>query len=429
MTVDSGPPLGLYGRMIRAAHLRVLILAAILCVGSAAATAQGLDAPFVYPDPKFAGQMLRLWAVLPNSMSCFSDARVDGTAVVGNEVTLTYSVVPANPRGTCFEVMPPLILNGAFGAFAPGEYTVRAVDTGLIDPNPPIIVPFTVLPAPPASPANEEGLWWNAPAGSEAGWGLNLIHQGDLIFATWFTYDSTGKALWLVMTATKTADNTYAGALYETNGPPFDGPFPGIGSPGGATGSVVGSATLTFSDSNNATFAYTLNGVSQAKTITHQVFGPLPNCTFGVVPDLTLVTNYQDLWWGVFNPEFESGWGINLTHQGDTIFGTWFTYDHDRTPMWLVVTASKVPGTMYVADPYVGKRYAGDLYRTTGPAFNSVPFPPIGSAGGVTGDVVGTARFEFDDGNTGVFTYTVDGVTASKRITREVLVAPGTVCQ
>ncbi|MGE5089613.1 MAG: hypothetical protein ACM3QY_10845, partial [Candidatus Levyibacteriota bacterium] len=53
--------------------------------------------------------------------------------------------------------------------------------------------------------ANYEGLWWAAPAGSESGWGINFAHQGDVIFATWFTYDATGKAWWLSMTALKTA--------------------------------------------------------------------------------------------------------------------------------------------------------------------------------------------------------------------------------
>ena len=34
-----------------------------------------------------------------------------------------------------------------------------------------------------------EGLWWNSPANSESGWGLNITHQGNILFATWFTYD------------------------------------------------------------------------------------------------------------------------------------------------------------------------------------------------------------------------------------------------
>ncbi|MGH7632816.1 MAG: hypothetical protein ACRENC_03740, partial [Gemmatimonadaceae bacterium] len=60
--------------------------------------------------------------------------------------------------------------------------------------------------------------------------------------------------------------------------------------------------------------------------------------------------------------------------------------------------------------------------------FNSVPFPPIGAAGGATGSVVGSAEFAFFDGNSGTFTYTVNGETQTKNITREVFTAPGTVC-
>ena len=69
---------------------------------------------------------------------------------------------------------------------------------------------------------------------------------------------------------------------------------------------------------------------------------------------LALATNYQDLWWAR-TAAAESGWGINLSHQGDTIFATWFTYDIDGSSLWLVVTALKTaPGV-----------YTGDLYRTS----------------------------------------------------------------
>ena len=47
----------------------------------------------------------------------------------------------------------------------------------------------------------------------------------------------------------------------------------------------------------------------------------------------------------------------------------------------------------------------------------------------VAGTAVGTATFTFADGNTGTFDYTVNGITQTKAITREVLVDPGTVCQ
>ncbi len=54
-----------------------------------------------------------------------------------------------------------------------------------------------------------------------------------------------------------------------------------------------------------------------------------------------------------------------------------------------------------------------------------MPFDPTK----VVATAVGTATFTFTDGNTGTFDYTVNGVTQTKAITREVFVTPGTVCQ
>jgi hypothetical protein len=264
---------------------------------------------------------------------------------------------------------------------------------------------------PPATVNNYQGLWWNAPAGSESGWGINFAHQGEVIFASWFTYDLTGKGLWLVMTAPNTGSNIFSGTLLQVSGPAFDAvPF----DPNQIVGTPVGSGTLTFTDANSGTFAYTVNGISQNKAITRQVFGPLPSCIFSAQNNLAAAINYTDLWWKAPTAS-ESGWGINFTHQGDTIFATWFTYDHDHTPMWLVVTANKsAPGT-----------YSGTLFRTTGPAFNAVPFNPMS----IVGTNVGTAMFTFIDGNTANFAYTVNGVSQTKAITRQVFRPPGTVCQ
>ena len=270
-----------------------------------------------------------------------------------------------------------------------------------------------------AATTNYQGLWYAAPAESESGWGINFAHQGDTIFASWFTYDLTGKGWWLVMSANKTAPNVYGGTLLQGTGPAFDAvPFPPLGSPGGATGTSVGNGSVTFTDANNGMFAYTVNGISQTKAITRQQFGPVPTCTFGTQMNLALATNYTDLWWAT-PAGSEAGWGVNLTHQGDSIFATWFTYDHDHTPMWLVVTALKtMSGT-----------YAGTLLRTRGPPFNAMPFPPVGAPGGVTGSNVGMATFTFTDGNNASFAYTVNGVSQTKAITREVFQAPGTTCQ
>jgi hypothetical protein len=111
------------------------------------------------------------------------------------------------------------------------------------------------------------------------------------------------------------------------------------------------------------------------------------------------------LWW---NPN-ESGWGLNLNHQSSTVFGTLFTYDTSRAPLWLVMSGG-------VMQPD-GITYTGDLYRTTGPAFNANPFTPIGAAN-VT--KVGTMSVSFSDANVGTLTYTVNGVSVSKGIQRQV---------
>ena len=87
--------------------------------------------------------------------------------------------------------------------------------------------------------------------------------------------------------------------------------------------------------------------------------------------------------------------------------------------MWLVVTANKIAPASY----------SGQLYRASqGPPFNSVPFPPLATPGGAQGSNVGTATFNFVDGNTGTFSYTVNGVTQAKAITREIFTPPGTMC-
>ena len=161
-----------------------------------------------------------------------------------------------------------------------------------------------------------------------------------MIFATWFTYDATGKAWWLSMTANATTSNIYSGTLYQTHGPAFGAvPF----SPAAVTATPVGTGTLTFSDNSNGSFSYTVNGIQQTKPITRQVFGPLPSCTFGSATPLAQATNYQDLWWAA-PAGAESGWGVNFTQQGDTIFATWFTYDTDGSPLWLSATAQQVVG-------------------------------------------------------------------------------------
>jgi len=154
--------------------------------------------------------------------------------------------------------------------------------------------------------------------------------------------------------------------------------------------------------------------VSRTRAITRQAFGALPTCVWGAQADLTLATNYQDIWWAV-PAGSESGWGINFSHQGDIIFATWFTYDAQGKPWWLIAELHKgAAGT-----------YSGPVSTVVGPSFTADAF----DTGKVAETVVGSATVTFANGNSAGFAYTVNGVTQAKSITRQVFVAPGTVCQ
>ena len=300
-------------------------------------------------------------------------------------------------------------IQGELGASVMPHYPAQGQARFSIDPDSRPPVPGS---PPPSLDYNYQGLWWNAPAGSESGWGISFAHQADIIFATWFTYDASGAPWWLSMTATRTTGNTYAGTIYQTTGPAFNAtPF----RPAMVKTTAVGSGSLTFSDATNGTFAYSVNGASQSKAIAREIFAnTLPTCTYGALSNLALATNFQDMWWAAPGGA-EAGWGISLAHQGDTIFAAWFTYNFEGTPLWLTVAAPKnASGT-----------YSGVLYRTTGPAFNATPFAPSR----VVATPVGSASFGFIDGNTALFSYTVSSVSQTKMITRQIFRPPGTACQ
>jgi len=193
----------------------------------------------------------------------------------------------------------------------------------------------------------------------------------------------------------------------SATGPAFGGPF----DPSRVAYTEVGNATLSFSDANNGTMTATVEGVSISKPITRYVFAaPVPTCTAGGVAGAQ--PNYQDLWWR----STESGWGVNIAHQGDILFATWYTYAADGKPMWL--SASNLARTG-------NGTYSGTLTRSWGPPLGASPWDPSK----VTRMPAGTVTFTFSDAANGMMTYTVEGVTQSKPITRFAFASPATVCR
>lgn len=116
--------------------------------------------------------------------------------------------------------------------------------------------------------------------------------------------------------------------------------------------------------------------------------------------------NYQDLWW---NPN-ESGWGINISQQGNNMFATWFIYGANSQPTWIFLSNANRSGAL-------GNTFTDKIYQaTSGSPFSAVPFVP---SQGTNFREIGTASLVFSDARTGTLTYNIDGVQVVKQITRQ----------
>ena len=115
----------------------------------------------------------------------------------------------------------------------------------------------------------------------------------------------------------------------------------------------------------------------------------------------TFSVDYTDLW---LNPN-ESGWGLNLVQQYDTMFGTIFLYGPDGSDRWFSASALTPSG---------GTTFSGALTQSSGPYYGAGTFNPTA----VTRNTVGTMSVSFSSPNSGTLTYTVNGLTVSKSIVR-----------
>src|SRR5260221_1005956 len=267
----------------------------------------------------------------------------------------------------------------------------------------------------------------------ESGWGLNLIHQGNTLFATLFAYGADGQPKWFVASDLSGGPDTYTGVLRECAGPWFSGSFDatlvscrdggpmrfdlgeqsgvvdytvdGVRVPkqvqrfsfrrttlvdgyegymvqpaaGGAPEVSKKDLTLhltaddsafTMDSSSDSQSPCTWRGTSGqdgqyesvSGTFTCSSAGRTGTWTMKVDPTTEGFTGSfagdgitgriaaarekgsvrmqgsgwrNDVW---FIPA-ESGWGLNVIEQGDTIFATLFVYDPQRRPRWYVASA------------------------------------------------------------------------------------------
>ena len=119
----------------------------------------------------------------------------------------------------------------------------------------------------------------------------------------------------------------------------------------------------------------------------------------------TYSTDYTDLW---YNPN-ESGWGLNLIQQYQTMFGTLFVYDATTAPHWYVASDLEPSSNGSTTS------WQGTLYTTTGPYFGATSFNPAS----VTNTVVGTMTINFTSDTTATLLYSINGAVVSKNVIRQ----------
>src|SRR5215472_14736722 len=112
-----------------------------------------------------------------------------------------------------------------------------------------------------------EDIWYNAPAESQSGWGVNIAQQGEVLFATLFVYGSDNTPRWYVSTLQGAGDNfTFRGDLLSVGtGTFFGAPWTGIGNV-----QIVGTIAFAFASATTGTMTYTVNGTSVTKGIVRQ---------------------------------------------------------------------------------------------------------------------------------------------------------------
>lgn len=112
-------------------------------------------------------------------------------------------------------------------------------------------------------------------------------------------------------------------------------------------------------------------------------------------------TDFTDAWWNAN----ESGWGLSIIHQENVMALVFYVYNQQGGATWFLS-----PATFNSA----AGNYQGPVFSSTGPYFGAGGFNP----GGVSQSSVGIATFTPSSIYAGTLTYTVNGVSVTKSVTR-----------
>jgi hypothetical protein len=217
-------------------------------------------------------------------------------------------------------------------------------------------------------------IWWNA---SESGWGMQLVQEDNIAFATMFIYGADGKPTWvtaqLTFQGSSQGTQIFSGVLYATTGPYYAGAF----NPANVTIRPAGNMTFTLLTVGTGQLQYTIDGVAVTKQVIRQTLkADNYNGAYVVATNLTQS--------GCFNPANNvSGTGafaISVSQTSTAMSMVWQFATND------VCTYS---GTFSQS----GKmgRFSGPYSCTTGEIGNMTFFEMTNRIGMLSGRIQGTS--------------------------------------
>jgi len=120
------------------------------------------------------------------------------------------------------------------------------------------------IDAKTAYSADQSDLWWNP---AEPGWGMQIVQQADVLFATLFVYDAAGQPTFVTATLSPSGTLAWSGDLYRSTGPYSGAAF----DPGAVAYRKVGTLNFSRTSAALALAQYSVDGVAVSKNVQRQL--------------------------------------------------------------------------------------------------------------------------------------------------------------
>jgi hypothetical protein len=134
-----------------------------------------------------------------------------------------------------------------------------------------LLLPFSGIAAATTFSTDASDLWYNSPAESESGWGVNVVQQADTLFMTMFVYGANSLPAWYVASEVAYTGATtliFSGPLYTTGGSPYAAPW----NPAAFNFRQVGTVTFTLTSVTTAVLSYTVDGATVTKNLVRETW-------------------------------------------------------------------------------------------------------------------------------------------------------------